>query len=75
MKLPIAIGCLVLGLFAAGCNEAQSDLTKDDKVKMDKLFKEGIKPNQPAPAPAGGQKQEGQAPRGSAGQPINSADQ
>ncbi|MBX3112257.1 MAG: hypothetical protein KF857_09625 [Fimbriimonadaceae bacterium] len=75
MKPLIALGCLLLGLFATGCNEPQSDLTKEDKVKMDKLFREGVKPNQTPAAPAG-QKAEGQpGPRGSAGQPLNAADQ
>lgn len=73
MKLPIAIGCLLLALFVAGCNEPQSDLTKEDKTKMDKLFREGNKPGA-APA-ASGQKAPDQGPKGSPGKPINAADE
>ncbi len=73
MKLPIVIGCLVMVICLVGCGEPQSDLTKEDKVKMDKLFREGVKPGNP-PA-ASGQKSAAPGPRGSSGQPINAADQ
>jgi len=59
--IPFAI---LLGVVAAGCaNSGGSDLTKEDKQKMDTLFREGIK-NPPNAGPDPGKDK---------GVPINAA--
>jgi hypothetical protein len=55
MKLVLFSVFVLVLAFAAGCKKDESDLTKEDRVKMDKLFREGIKN-----PPSGEQAKEGQ---------------
>lgn len=54
MKSRIAlVGLASLAVLAAGCTASKPELTPDEQKDMDKLFREGIKPNNGA-SPSGG---------------------
>jgi len=72
-NLKVLVCLFAVGSVLIGCSSSESDLTPDDRVKMDKLFREGVKP----PSQGGGSPASPgtPAPRGEGGTPINAADQ
>lgn len=58
MNVRILLAVIGLSVLVVGCGASKPELTKEDQVQMDKLFKEGIKPDSGAttggPAPATG---------------------
>ncbi len=65
-RLGILILVSLAGCAMVGCSSQQSDLSKDEKAQMDKLFREGIKP----PSTPGATPQRGGATGGQGG-PLN----
>jgi uncharacterized lipoprotein len=71
MRTACAVLTLAFLVVASGCSSGSegTELTKDEKEKMDTLFREGIK-NPPTPT------QEGTPPaKGQGGNPLNAADE
>lgn len=45
MKVRLLVSAFALAILTVGCTASKPELTKDDQAQMDKLFREGIKPD------------------------------